>query len=447
MSLIEQTLETFFCSYPGKPLVIAYSGGVDSQVLLYALVRLKQAGRLDNPLTVCHINHGLSENASLWQQRAELECRQLGLELMCRQVKLDLASSQSLEALAREARYQALQQMAPEGALIITGHHSDDQGETLLLALKRGAGLKGLSAMAAVSDLGAHTLVRPLLAIRRQGIEDYAGKLGLSWVEDESNRELRFDRNFIRHQVMPLLNERWPSIVATMARSSEHCREGQELLSELAQQDLDRAGVSNAVLSVPELKKFSRARFNNLLRFFLEQHKSLMPTTEQLNQVYVQLSAQADKTPAVKIGKFWLRRFRDALYLTGEFQDISSWQNQVEIGAGRGGGEVALPDHLGVLSFSYADGQVPAEDKMDAAKQQRKRLYLSPPREGEPVTVRFCHQNPKCLPDYRLFNCPRRRGRLSPWPRKKSTSLSAVRMATGRCGCRARRGSSGPDWD
>ncbi|WDE10423.1 tRNA lysidine(34) synthetase TilS [Thalassomonas haliotis] len=429
MSLIEQTLENFFLGYPDQPVVIAYSGGVDSQVLLHALARLTRAKRLDNPLTVCHINHGLSENAALWQQSAELECQKLGLELICRQVTLELASSQSLEALAREARYQALQQLAPKGALIITGHHSDDQGETLLLALKRGAGLKGLSAMACVSALAEHTLVRPLLAIRRQEIEAYARQHHLDWIEDESNSDTRFDRNFIRHQIMPLLSGRWPSIVATMARSSEHCREGQQLLTELAQEDLARAILSARSLSVSELKKLSRARFNNLLRYFLEQHKCLMPSAEQLNQVYVQLGAPADKTPAVKMAQVWLRRYRDGLYLTGDFKDIGSWQYRVELAPGGEVITIELPDHLGGLSFASSPDKVLAvhglnpakQESVQESKQERKTLYLRPPQASEPVTVKFSHQNPKCLPDYRQHSRPLKKVlqelALPPWVR------------------------------
>ncbi|WP_281558573.1 tRNA lysidine(34) synthetase TilS [Thalassomonas sp. RHCl1] len=423
MSLIEQTLETFFRSYPKKTVVIAYSGGVDSQVLLYSLARLRQAKRLDNPLMVCHINHGLSENAALWQQSAERECQKLGLELICRQVTLDVSGSQSLEALAREARYQALQQLAPKGALIITGHHSDDQGETLLLALKRGAGLKGLSAMASVSVLGEHTLVRPLLALRRRNIEDYARQHNLSWIEDESNSDTRFDRNFIRHQIMPLLTERWPSMVATMGRSSEHCREGQELLTELAQQDLAQATLSAKALSVPELEKLSKARFNNLLRYFLEQHGCLMPSAEQLNQVHVQLGAPADKTPAVKMADVWLRRYRDGLYLTGDFQDISSWQQQLVIGGAGRAATIELPDHLGMLCFSSSGDKEVVEHGLSPAKLERKTLYLRPPQASEPVTVKFSHQNPRCLPDYRQHSRPLKKVlqelALPPWLRQR----------------------------
>ncbi|WDE06937.1 tRNA lysidine(34) synthetase TilS [Thalassomonas viridans] len=423
MSLIEQTLENFFSPYAGQPVVIAYSGGVDSQVLLYALAKLKQDKRLDNPLTVCHINHGLSENAGLWQQSAELECQKLGLQLLCRQVSLDLSSSQSLEALAREARYQALQQLAPKGALIITGHHSDDQGETLLLALKRGAGLKGLSAMAYVSELGEHTLVRPLLAVSRQGIEAYARKHNLAWVEDESNRDTRFDRNFIRHQIMPLLTGRWPSILTTMQRSSEHCREGQLLLAELAQQDLALARLSAGSLSVPELAKLSRARFNNLLRYFLEGHKCLMPSVEQLNQVYMQLEAQADKTPAVKIAGAWLRRYRQGLYLTRDFQDISGWQCRVQLNATGEATEIALPDNLGTLTFSRSDDMAAIGETKAGGKHKRNSLYLRPPQPSEPVAVKFSHQNPKCLPDYRQHSRPLKKVlqelALPPWQRQR----------------------------
>ena len=329
MTVIESALVSAINKYPKTPLVIAYSGGVDSQVLLHALAKLKHATKFSNPITVCHVNHGLSENASTWQNFAEQACQKLNLTLTVCQVKLQLIPQKSVEALARDARYQALQSLHGEQSLIITGHHRDDQAETFLLALKRGAGLKGLSAMAAETMLGKDILLRPLLNISRAEIVHAAKQQKLDWVEDESNTDTRFDRNFIRQKIMPLLNERWPSITHTINRSSSHCLEGQLLLNELAEQDLAISQLSAQSLSVSELSKLSTARFNNLIRYFLAQHHCLMPSTEQLVQVYQQLLANDDKNPAVKVANNYLRRYKDALYLTTDFIDVSDWQTAI----------------------------------------------------------------------------------------------------------------------
>ena len=314
MSSIHQHLIDFLKVYPNQPIVVAYSGGIDSQVLLFALAQLKQQKLLTNELLVCHINHGLSDNALSWQHAAEDFCQQLGLALQVFQVEVKEVPGESLEALARNARYKALRSYAASNALIMTGHHGDDQSETFLLALKRGAGLKGLSAMSEVVKLNhsfnssdhfttnnnQQLLVRPLLNISRKCIDNYAREHELTWVEDESNNDLRFDRNFIRHQIMPLLIKRWPSILTTIKRNSEHCQEGQLLLTELAQQDLGQCQLSSTSLSVKELNQLSLARFNNLLRYFLEINHCLMPSTKQLQQVNQQLLAATDKMPKIK---------------------------------------------------------------------------------------------------------------------------------------------------
>ena len=206
MSAIQAQLSRFFQPFSEQPIVVAYSGGIDSQVLLHALSLLKKQNKITNELFVCHVNHGLSEHALSWQKSAEKFCQQLGLPLAVFQVNVKEVAGESLEALARTARYQALKNYAPNNALIVTGHHLDDQSETFLLALKRGAGLKGLSAMSenieveqaaqldnemAINNNGLtkkqHRLVRPLLSISRQEIHDYALHHQLTWVEDESN--------------------------------------------------------------------------------------------------------------------------------------------------------------------------------------------------------------------------------------------------------------------
>ncbi|PHR85071.1 MAG: tRNA lysidine(34) synthetase TilS [Colwellia sp.] len=394
MHPIELALYRAISKHPVTPLVIAYSGGVDSQVLLHALAKLKHAKKIPNLITVCHVNHGLSENASRWQNFAEQACQKLHLPFVACQVNVQAQVQQSLEALAREARYQALQSLYNEQSLIITGHHRDDQAETFLLALKRGSGLKGLSAMATETKQGKDIFIRPLLNISRAEIIYYAKTQQLDWVEDESNSDTRFDRNFIRQKIMPLLSERWPSIVQTINRSSSHCLEGQLLLNELAEQDLAICQLSEQCLSVSELSKLSSARFNNLVRYFLSQYNYLMPSTEQLAQVYQQLFANQDKNPAVKVANNYLRRYKGALYLTANFVDISDWQRNIycvdqyttvmaEV--------IELPDGLGKLTFSK-------NQSVEASNSCQK---IALPTKAQKVTLRFCHSNPTCLPDYR----------------------------------------------
>jgi len=415
MNKIESALLSALSKHPDMPLVIAYSGGVDSQVLLHALASIKKRSdtplELLNNLTVCHVNHGLSANADAWQSFAQQTCQKLTLALKVCHVNVQAQAQQSLEALARDARYQALHSIYEQPSLIITGHHSDDQAETFLLALKRGSGLKGLSAMAAETKKAKDLLIRPLLNISRAEIIDYAKAHELTWIEDESNTDTRFDRNFIRNDIMPLLTKRWPSIAKTINRSSENCLAGQLLLNELAAEDLALCNHTKNSLSVTALTRLSLARFNNLIRYFLELNDCLMPSTEQLAQLLLQLNAADDKNPAVKVGDHYFRRFKEFLFLTADFEDVSNWQ--IELTLCDTASLIELPNGLGHLCCDKT-----AFTEVKAGTQQ-----VALPSAEQKMSIRFAHNNPKCLPDYRNHTRSLKKVlqelNIPPWQRKR----------------------------
>jgi len=411
---LQQFLQGISKSHGNIELIIAYSGGIDSQVLLHALTQLKKNKLISNDMTVCHVNHGLSENAEQWQRFAQQECDKLSVDLVVKCVNVMARAQQSLEALAREARYDALKELNPTKSLILTGHHSDDQSETFLLALKRGAGLKGLSAMSEKTQLAQHLLVRPLLKVSRQEIEAYAETYQLAWVEDESNLDTNFDRNFIRQDIMPLLRERWPSINNTINRSATHCLAGQELLDELGEQDLSICSAGEATLHIQTLATLSSARFNNLIRFFMTKHGCLMPSTEQLKQVRLQLKADDDKKPQVKVADHFFRRFKNVLFLTPKYIDISDWQMVIDLSNNQNI-EIALPDKLGQLIINQGL----------AINNDSTKVCL--PKKGQVVSVRFRHDNPKCLPDFRQRSRNLKKVmqelKIAPWERKRIALL------------------------
>ncbi|MBO9492160.1 tRNA lysidine(34) synthetase TilS [Endozoicomonas sp. G2_1] len=439
---------------------LAYSGGVDSQVLLHILTRLKQSGDLSCSLVVCHVHHGLSANADDWAEFAEQICTKLSVELVVKRVDLDISSSRNIEQKARTARYQALTEVARakgEGTVILTGHHLDDQTETLMLALKRGSGLKGLAAMSTQSSLAGYqtefnqqdlkgssngsvnhssrdnelSLIRPLLDCRREQIEQYAKLHQLEWIEDESNSDDSFDRNFLRNQVLPLIEQRWPQFNQAVSRSASHCRSGQALLDEIAQQDLDSLKIAEGVLSVTLLKELSEHRFNNVIRYFFASCHLLMPSTEQLNQLRQQLNAADDKVPALKLGDYWLRRYQQKLYLTPSFQDLSEQLINLDLSAVEQGGEleVELPDQLGHLSLTLATTeQLISEEPDNNTKEPKKTFYFQlndhdQVLDKEQLAIRFSHDNPKCTPDYRQHSRPLKKVLqelgLPPWQRKR----------------------------
>jgi len=432
---LQNTLEKSLEHQGDTELIVAYSGGVDSQVLLHALSLLKQDNLIPNTIIACHVNHGLSDNALVWQNFAEQECAKLSIKLVVKAVNVKAQAQQSLEALARDARYEAIKTLSVTRALVLTGHHCDDQTETFLLALKRGSGLKGLSAMAIESHLGQHLLVRPMLNISRQEIVDYAKEHELDWIEDESNTDTSFDRNFIRQTIMPVMRERWPGISKTINRSASHCSSAQELLDELAEQDLkqalNKATINDTSLNITVLRALTSARFNNLIRYFLAQHNCLMPSTEQVRQLKFQLQANDDKTPMVKVGSQYLRRFKDTLYLTSDFKDISDWQAKINIC--QESSELVLPDNLGELIFTHMaekESSVTIQSSVEnpnTAQNYNASTVICLPKEGQQATIRFSHNNPKCLPEYRQHSRSVKKVlqelNIAPWQRRRIAFL------------------------
>lgn len=273
--------------------LVALSGGVDSIVLLHTLSTLRE--RFAFTLSAVHVHHGLSPNADSWQSLCEQACQAQQIPLYTEHVSVDLESGLGVEATAREARYVALerwrQQLAADA--IVTAHHLQDQAETLLLQLVRGAGVKGLSAMGAW-DVDRF-LLRPLLAVPKHTLLQYAAAHQLTWVEDESNADTRYDRNFIRQEVMPGMRARYPQLDMALSRSASHLAEAQTLLDTLAQQDLIQCDLREEWLgqsiAISHLHCLGDVRAKNVLRFWFQQRQLRMPNTEQLQDYWQQLSS------------------------------------------------------------------------------------------------------------------------------------------------------------
>lgn len=290
---------------------VAYSGGLDSQVLLYALTRIMPAKHL----RAIHVNHGWHADSIKWANICQQICEKLGV--YCEVIHLDAhpKSGESPEAYAREARYAAMAKRVPAGDFLLTAHHRNDQAETLLLQLLRGSGLKGLASMPFCQTFSKAHLVRPLLDFTRAELYKYAQEHQLTWVEDDSNKDLRFNRNFIRHQVLPLIQQRWPQADKTIARAAINLAEADSLLEEMAHQDwsIVRGPASN-ILIISNLLTLSTKRRNNVLRYWLKQLHFSLPSQKQLQQIDVLLKSRIDASPRVNWGNIQLRRYRDSLY-------------------------------------------------------------------------------------------------------------------------------------
>lgn len=283
---------------------IAFSGGLDSTVLLHLLVHLAKTQSLP-ALSAIHVHHGLQVAADAWPQHCQSVCDALGVPLQIVRVKVKAGAS--LEQAAREARYAAFSDVILADDLLLTGQHRDDQAETLLFRLLRGAGVRGLSGMPTQRPLGQGKLVRPLLDITRAELEAYAQAHQLRWIEDPSNQDRQFSRNYLRHQVMPVLSGRWPQAQASMARSAAHLREAQGLLDELAQIDLTQAATPSEFewlgllsLELAPLMKLSVARQRNLLSHWLEPLTRL-PDTDHWSGCTDLINATQDASPVWRL--------------------------------------------------------------------------------------------------------------------------------------------------
>ena len=322
--MLTQRLQQFLNSriQPGQKVLLALSGGLDSRVLLQLVVEAK----LDIQLSAIYVHHGLSPNADSWAAFCAAECEALGVAFSCKHVQVDRESGLGVEASARQARYAAL--LATDADHILLAHHQDDQAETLLLQLIRGSGSKGLAAMASADQ--QRRLLRPLLETSRSELEAYAQQQGLKWVEDESNGDTHYDRNFCRHQVLPLLEQRFPAVKRNLARSASHLAEAAELLDELAQ--LDAANMlDQGRLHLPPLALLSEARARNVLRWWLASFGLHMPGTRRLQEMRKQLlEAVATATLKVQVQEeVFLRRFQGYAYLSLEpFLPQAPWLNE-----------------------------------------------------------------------------------------------------------------------
>ncbi|HET9865046.1 MAG TPA: tRNA lysidine(34) synthetase TilS [Steroidobacteraceae bacterium] len=290
---------------PRPRVLVAYSGGVDSTVLAHALMRSR---RMLGALRLVHVDHGLQSASVQWSRHCARQARAWRLPFTRLRVKVQLAPGASPEAAARDARYAALQSALRPGEVLVTAQHRDDQVETLLLQLFRGAGVAGLAAMPAFAPFGGGHIARPLLDVSRTEIESYARRNRLLWIEDPSNEHLGFDRNFLRHRVLPEIRSRWKGVDAAIARSARHMAEARKILDAAARRDL-AAAADGAGLSVAVLRALPAARRRNALRAFIAGAGCELPSTAKLAQMSgALLAARADAQPRVEWPGGVLRR-------------------------------------------------------------------------------------------------------------------------------------------
>lgn len=325
--------------------LVAFSGGIDSTVLLHALKSSAEEHQI--PIRAIHIDHGLHEDAKRWEAHCREVAGDLDVEFISESVEIEEQSGLGLEAAARQARYDALRSIVEEGDWLLSAHHEDDQAETLLLNLMRGSGIAGLAAIGALQTFSRGMLARPLLGISGSSLADYADEQNLRWIDDPSNLDTHFDRNFLRREIIPMLAERWPGVAARLARSAELAGEASELLNDLAEIDLANVMTRDKPdrLDIDGLKTLSEKRQRNLLRHAARRCGLSLPPATRLKQITGELiPAREDAQPLVSWPGAEVRRYRGNLYLLAETVAeeepativLSAEDRWLELGKGRG---------------------------------------------------------------------------------------------------------------
>lgn len=332
-----------FEAIAGQPrrYVIAYSGGIDSTVLLHALA----SGRTDSAvqLLAVHIDHALHPASGDWEVRCRQTAAGLGVEYCSRKASISPRSAGGPEAAAREARYAILGSLMQPRDWLISAHHELDQAETLLLNLLRGSGLAGIAGISPVREFARGFLVRPMLGVSAAAIRAYAELHRLGWIDDPSNADTAFDRNYLRKEVMPLLAARWPAAATRLRQSADLAAEAGELLADLADLDL-RHSPSPARLHIPALACHSAARQRNALRRAVQKlGLPAAPATRLYQAVHELIPARPDAQPLVTWPGGEFRRYRDHLYIMAPLPDLPPAPEEllrpgeaIDLGGGQG---------------------------------------------------------------------------------------------------------------
>jgi len=418
--LTERVADALVPTLPaGSSILLGLSGGVDSVVLLHLLKSLSL--RYSWRLSALHVHHGINPQADAWAIFCADLCVLHGVSLQVEHVDIAPLRSLGIEAAARKLRHDAFAQQQVD--FVALAHHLDDQSETLLLQLLRGAGVRGASAMPAIKyRANAPTLLRPLLNVPRSILLKYAQQHALQWVEDASNADDTYPRNFLRHRILPILEQRFPAYRKTLLRSAQHFAEAAELLDELAQQDAVGV-IANNRLNIIKLRVLGVVREKNLLRYFLAAQGAPIPDSTRLQEMLRQLcNARQDAQLCIDWRGWQMRRYHDHAYtmpavpLPVDFTVI--WHGEAEI---------ILPQPHGVLHFKHAIGNGISLAKLqlgiakirsrhggenirvDTARPLRKLKNLLQEHEVLPwqrdlLPLLFCDADLVCVPGIAIAN-------------------------------------------
>ncbi len=362
--------------------VIAFSGGMDSHVLLYAMTEVRKY--LDADIVALHVNHGISIAADHWVEHCRQVCQQMKVQLEVVSVRVD-QSLPSLENELRTARYAVFEENLHAEDVLLLAHHADDQAETLLQRLFRGSGHKGAAGMPRMRAIGKARLLRPLLDVPRSELREYAERAGLQWIEDDSNTDEVFDRNYIRHTLLPIVANRWPGYRSTLMRNAEVNGQADQCLAFFMKREIERLNWSGRELDVEQLQHYESPIQLNLLRSWIASFGFPTPSYEQLCQILSSVvNSRVDAQPVVEWAGIMVRRYRGKLYagrrlFAHNAERIIQWR---------------LPAKIQDPAF----GQLSVMSSLSGGIRMSEVI--------EPVTVRFRRGGERCRPKGRQGSHP-----------------------------------------
>ena len=356
MKLLIESLNEALKLTPGcQTFIVAYSGGVDSHVLLHACSMLIET-RPSLNIGAVYIDHDLHEKSSQWRLHCEAVSKQLSIPFNSIKVDARDVNNDGPEQAARKARYGAFEKLVKQGVVLFTAQHQDDQSETLILQLLRGCGIDGLAAMPKIDTFSNGHLVRPFLELEKSSIMAYADYHKLTWVEDPSNIELDYNRNYLRHSVIPIIKERWPAFAKTTARTASHCAESSEVLDKYLVQYIDAQ--EPRILDISSLLLRDGSEQKVIYRYWLKCNNVTMPSSKILNEmVEGVVNAINDKSPVLRWNNLEVRRHQQCLYLLNvlpsiSIGDVTCWT----------GNKCSLPHSAGELEVLPTVGEGVSKD-------------------------------------------------------------------------------------
>ncbi len=341
--------------------IVAFSGGLDSMVLLHGLWTIANMHNGALTFKAVHVNHGLQAEAADWVKHCEAVCYRFEIPFESINVEAQPAPGESPEAAARQARYAALRKQLQPGDCLLTAHHQDDQAETLLLQLLRGSGPMGLAAMPVVAVCGLGWHLRPILDISRETLTAYAQQHNLKWIEDLSNADTRYDRNYLRNTLSPLIAKRWPGWTKTLSRAARHQAQAAKLIIDQARSDMSEVLADEAeALSLEKLHKLPAERQHHVLRYWLQQKELPTPSDTVLKNILLMQSAAKDSTPLVAWSDVEVRRYQGKLYAFKQQQPVRTQQYLWQLPEALQIDELGIalsPQRLFKLGVRLADGE------------------------------------------------------------------------------------------